>query len=914
MNILKIATIILTFLLININIFAGKRPDISDPSKFTVCDQYELVDLIIKYLNQGPLVSVTGGSPLPVNVAEHPITGSASHNYAEPFLTWHRDYIRDMEEWLLTQQGGRKFVPLPKWNPIDMIPNAFYIPSGVNPCTSLPSISVIPQVTPIGSQNPASASSYNFNRFQNPTTLCNYSAGICSFRGSWGTAIDNFACDLELEHDWVHGAIGGSMGSVRNASGAAIFWLWHAYVDDIYWDYQCLCQNTLPTPPIAQKDLCVADSYEDIGNEPNTETTGPLHDSPNIYVRVNRDGKNDAVRYDPQRHQNPEYIDPPIYPLNEPNYIYVEVENIGCEDLTGAQLHVYYSLSSTGLDWDTDWIPIPPILNLANPVSPRPISFLPGERSTVIEFPWFPPSPPPPGTGLHYCLLARIVSTDDPMANEVVSNTNGIWQNVVNNNNIAWKNLTIVDALPGGNRFITNLIVRNGSIARFVKLKFEPLGTSFLPFGNISAKLDPILYEHWANGGFQSQGFEFFEDSLFMIEEVAWIDNIFLEAEEERVIQMGFEMPEGVVMQADEVFKLNVTQHQINDDGEEVFVGGEVYEIRIDVPCDDFQLPEYELIESGTCVSIGTEVVCENCIYEWTPLEGLSDPTSPLTEACPETTTTYSLTIIDPVSGCSNTQQTKVHVDVLCRVYSFSDASIDLGDCTTLTVESPAENANYTWANLGGVLIGEGIEAMVCPEMTTTYLLTMTEATTGCFSIDSVTVYVFDCPAIDLGEPFIPLNLGDSITIGIDSIPMPMVMYRWYPETGLENPYLPMTQASPDSTITYTLQVFDMMTGCLSEDSITIDVAIGIEEFYLPKIAIYPNPTKDYLTFDWQDIQVQDYALQIYNIQGKLVLQTQGKSSGQELQINLQEIVDGLYSYRLELDGHYKIGKFIKME
>lgn len=42
----------------------------------------------------------------------------------------------------------------------------------------------------------------------------------------------------------------------------------------------------------------------------------------------------------------------------------------------------------------------------------------------------------------HYCLLSRIVTQQDPMANEIQNNS--VIKNVLDNNNIAWKNVYII--------------------------------------------------------------------------------------------------------------------------------------------------------------------------------------------------------------------------------------------------------------------------------------------------------------------------------------------------------------------------------------------------------------------------------------------------------------------------------------
>lgn len=795
--------------LFSINAFAGRRPDINT---FSICEQYDLLELMMEYINQPPLVN-----GLPTNVAEHATNGMPSHNYKEAFLTWHRDYIRDMEEWLLTKNGGPKFVPLPKWNPSNVIPVPFFntttvptfcansnrnISSLATPTTSFPSL-IRDDLTIF--------SFSDFSRFSNVSNLCAYTAGSSPFRPDNGTAIDNFAADLERQHDRVHVAIGGSMRSATVASGAAIFWLWHAFVDDIYYDYQCECQNSLAPPPVKQKDLYIADSKEDVGVEPNT-VTGVLYQSPNIFVRHSNNGFSPSIRYNPLRHQNPEYVE-----TGPPNYVYVEVDNIGCEPISNILVRVYVTDANTNMTWlggGTNWI------ELSN--SPVSITFAGGEQSKLVEIPWYPPAPTSNGNG-HFCLLARIEAPDDPMTNEIISITQGIGANVRNNNNIAWKNLTIVDQFPGAGRILTNLIVRNLSHSANIKLKFSPNGASFLPFGDITVNIAGLIYDRWAAGGFQGEGIENNAGELTIVEDNAWIGNIFLEAEEESAIQIGSEMPIGTPIQTDHVFNFNVEQYeQINQ--EDIYVGGAEHNFRVDVPCDDITIPENVLINAGHCTVIGEDTENPNIFYEWTPVTGLSDPYASMTNACPTTTTTYALEIFDTASGCLSTQEITIHVDVLCIAPVGNGATIDLGSCTTLGMPQTIANASYIWKKTDGTIIAETAEIEVCPTETTTYELTMTHPETGCETSDEVTVFVLDCPDIDLGDDVI-IGEGGSVEIGIEASTMPMIRYYWTPTEGLENLYLSTTQASPTQTTTYTLQQHNMMTGCISESNITVEVS-----------------------------------------------------------------------------------------
>jgi len=209
--------ICLIILSVSLQLVAGQRPDINS---FTSTQRTQLRNLIIDY--------VSANNDAVIN--EHQ-TSPGIHNYDEVFLTWHREYIAGLESYLMSN-GGSQFVPLPAYNPNGCIPDELF------------DNAVAPGFDALDNQCP---SGFNFSRFNSSTFCDNYSGNASStFCGrTRSRPIDKFAADLECEHDPVHGSIGGSMGFIPTAPAAAIFWLYHAWIDDIYYDYEdCLCSDS----------------------------------------------------------------------------------------------------------------------------------------------------------------------------------------------------------------------------------------------------------------------------------------------------------------------------------------------------------------------------------------------------------------------------------------------------------------------------------------------------------------------------------------------------------------------------------------------------------------------------------------------------------------------------------------------
>ena len=463
------ACVLIVVLGISSAAWAGNRPDIYS---FTPTQRTQLKTLMDGYIDK-----VTAGE----HCNTHGIHGSLI------FFPWHRGYVRRMEDYLATH-GGSQFVPLPKWDPSTTIPAPFdtFVDADCSSYTCMfgdgtcdPPFDTTPEVV-IPQQ---------------------FASNLCS-----NTVFSQFSTNLEQQfHNGVHGAIGGVLKNYRGPS-APIFWLWHAYVDDIWYQWECSCglgegSDVQDETNLASgADLWMKDSDEDLGYEPNSETGSNLWSSEDIWVRNVRDTQ---VATTPARfasehdHQNPEYA---ANPSNAP-WIYVKTRNRGCAAVSG-DLHVYWANASTGLDWDSQWNEVPG--------SPIHISSLPSAGTGVAEIQWTDIPMPTPTAGSHFCLLTRFVGdagTPDPIVGEIFTPNVGI--NVRNSNNIAWKNLIVVDDVvnkTGG------FIVRNNGgadgLARMdIMMPAASKGGNYLGIGTLRAALSPSLFSIWDAGGRQGTGF-----------------------------------------------------------------------------------------------------------------------------------------------------------------------------------------------------------------------------------------------------------------------------------------------------------------------------------------------------------------------------------------------------------------------
>ncbi len=192
--------------------FLGRRPLLKDLS---AADQKLLASLILEY--------TTANNNAIVKVHENTMMDPSLHGvHQAPYtllFSWHRTYLAGLETFL-TSKGEGKFVPLPKWIPSDPIPLAF------------------------GENKAGKKIIKNFNPNQDWTQF--YQSKLSVFKeeiraGDKDTTANNLilADTLVVPHNNTHNIIGGTM-STMGSPAVPIFWCYHAFIDDIAWDYEHL--------------------------------------------------------------------------------------------------------------------------------------------------------------------------------------------------------------------------------------------------------------------------------------------------------------------------------------------------------------------------------------------------------------------------------------------------------------------------------------------------------------------------------------------------------------------------------------------------------------------------------------------------------------------------------------------------
>ncbi len=432
-QVMKNTLLLFVFLFtVTINCFGQVRPDLI--TDFSAAERATLVDLMQQYIT---------AEIIEWHCDHINLSGEEDIHDDFNFMPFHRVYMEGMEDFFILK-GHPEFVPLPSWDPTTPTPTEFRVVDAdcmsttctINVGNGIPSEYCS---TPLNWDPDQPRPNYLSLPIQpgNNNDICDH-----DFSPTEPGDEDEDGLSRQLEepyHNEVHEEMDGNMFSFASPA-SPIFWNWHAYLDDMWKEWECNCpQNTTQDVDLYIKDNSyIMLNYRDRGEEPNIDQ-GSMSKSNDIWVRNQQDGFTNATNEDP------EYISP-----TTPVYVYVRVRNRGCISSTGNEtLSLHWAKASTALTWPNFWngSTTSPLL-MGNLISTQNIPVIAPQSSAIIEYEWFPPNPNDYNAindPSLFGLLARQVSSNDPMA---VTEIADVEQNVQENNNIAWKNINVQNNSP----------------------------------------------------------------------------------------------------------------------------------------------------------------------------------------------------------------------------------------------------------------------------------------------------------------------------------------------------------------------------------------------------------------------------------------------------------------------------------
>ena len=353
---------------------------------------------------------------------------------------------------------------------------------------------------------------------------------------------------------------------------------------------------------------------------------------------------------------------------------------------------------------------------------------------------------------------------------------------------------------------------------------------------------------------------------------------------------------------------------------------------------------------AGSSIQIGTTGTAGNT-YTWSPSAGISNIYAANPTASPSTSTTYTVTVKNATTGCTNTDAvvvTRLSVPPTPTLAASSAVAVCEGTSVTLTPSSPGA-VSLNWYKNGLLLSNLPINVALtvsAPTAATENYTLKSKGANGCLSSFSNYKNVWIKPAATPTITSVPAAVGNIVTLCVPggttgnatltaNTTTTSPTYSWK----LGTAFIAGANASTylaNVTTTNNNKVFSVQAtyangcvktsvnttvklvtiGCSIKDGSTKDHPNNVIAVVWDSevITAYPNPTDGLLNVNIQNCEANKAKLLLYNALGQVVAErsisiTNGKASQT---LDLREMAKGVYTLSFQTEGGQKVQKVIK--
>lgn len=110
----------------------------------------------------------------------------------------------------------------------------------------------------------------------------------------------------------------------------------------------------------------------------------------------------------------------------------------------------------------------------------------------------------------------------------------------------------------------------------------------------------------------------------------------------------------------------------------------------------------------------------------------------------------------------------------------------------------------------------------------------------------------------------------------------------------------------------YSLIIIDTTSSCQKDTLVCISDLTSVQNFIEQNdIIIYPNPAKNYILLDFENISPSDKEIKIYHVSGKIQMVEIKELSNSEFHINTTKLDNGIYIIQIKQDSNVRFRKLV---
>jgi hypothetical protein len=186
----------------------------------------------------------------------------------------------------------------------------------------------------------------------------------------------------------------------------------------------------------------------------------------------------------------------------------------------------------------------------------------------------------------------------------------------------------------------------------------------------------------------------------------------------------------------------------------------------------------------------------------------------------PTVKTTYTVTETSTANSCTNSNSVTVNVNSLPAAVAGVDRSICQNTYSQIGA-TPVAGSTYSWNSVPGGYSSTIANPTINPLVTTRYIVTETNANTGCANSNSIVVTLNPIPVAFAGTD-VAICLNEGTRIG--AAPVPGSTYQWSSvPVGFDSNEANQT-VNPQVKTTYTVTETIAATGCSNSNSIVVSI------------------------------------------------------------------------------------------